>query len=152
MSVLGMIAGKFDPYPHEGHVDHIRKAAALCDRLIVVTHRDEVIAKVCPEGCISPLWLRRVLLTGVLRVYGINGYVMESVDEDGTVARTLELVRPDIFAKGGDRTGDGAMPQSELEVCARIGCRIEYGVGGLLNSSSRIKKLMQERAEREASE
>jgi cytidyltransferase-like protein len=38
-----MVAGKFDPL-HEGHIDHIRKAAKL-GKLLVITHTDEVIKK-----------------------------------------------------------------------------------------------------------
>ena len=36
-----MIAGSFDPI-HAGHVDHIHKAKALGDWLIVVTHPDSI--------------------------------------------------------------------------------------------------------------
>ena len=50
------------------------------------------------------------------------------LDEDQTVRKTLELVKPDIFAKGGDRTGPENIP--EAATCRRIGCRLVMNVGG----------------------
>jgi len=130
-----MIAGKFDPL-HDGHLDHIIKASALGDQLIVVTHTDEVINKLRP--CQVPLWARMFTLKAVLNYIGIEYEVILALDSDGTVAKTLHKVRPDIFAKGGDRT-ESNMPQDELDVCAEIGCRIIYGVGDLLNASSKLQ-------------
>ncbi len=36
--------------------------------------------------------------------------VIPTVDKEGTQAETLKMVRPDIFAKSGDRTPDN-MPE-----------------------------------------
>lgn len=130
-----MIAGKFDPL-HDGHLDHIIKASALGDQLIVVTHTDEVINKLRP--CQVPLWARMFTLKAVLNYIGIEHEIILALDSDGTVAKTLQKVRPDIFAKGGDRTKTN-MPQAELDICAEIGCRIIYGVGDLLNASSKLQ-------------
>ena len=55
---------------------------------------------------------------------------------DGTVTEALQELKPDIFAKGGDRRDDAAMPASEIEVCDRLGIQIVYGAGDLLASSS----------------
>ena len=135
-----LIAGKFDPV-HEGHIEHIIQASQLGERLIIVTHTDEIVAKNSKKGkCAVPLWARRAILRGILLFFGIKGEVVVSLDEDGTVARTLEKYHPDIFAKGGDRKDDSCMPVNELEVCHRLNIRIIYGVGRLLNSSSEIMK------------
>lgn len=56
-------------------------------------------------------------------------------DEDGTCVQALEKLRPQVFAKGGDRTEDN-MPAGELEVCKRLGIQIVYGVGGEKVTSS----------------
>lgn len=128
------IAGKFDPC-HEGHIDHILKAGAL-GYLTIITHDDEVIKKI--KGCCNiALWAREAVLKGLLCLYNIQGCVVVSVDTDGTVALTLKLIKPDIFAKGGDRTSDN-MPENEIKVCKEIGCEIHYGVGDLLNASSKM--------------
>jgi len=130
-----MVAGKFDPV-HEGHIEHIRQAAALGDWLIVVTHTDEVV-KLVKGRCAVPFWAREAILQGLLLRYNIKGVVTRSVDTDGTVARTIQVCRPRIFAKGGDRTPDN-MPQSEIDACREVDCQIVYGVGEKLNSSSLI--------------
>lgn len=135
-----LVAGKFDPV-HEGHLEHIIEASKLGGYLIVVTHRDEVVARVSKKGkCAVPLWARRAILRGLLMYFNIKGAVAISVDDDGTVAKTLEKHHPDIFAKGGDRKDDSCMPTNELEVCTRLGIQIVYGVGRLLNSSSEIEQ------------
>ena len=65
--------------------------------------------------------------------------VVELTDMDGTCAGTLAKLRPDIFAKGGDRTGPDRMPQSELDICEKMGIKIVYGVGGgKIQSSSEL--------------
>jgi hypothetical protein len=69
--------------------------------------------------------------------------VIASVDSDQTVSRTLELVKPDIFAKGGDRTGPENIP--EMETCQKIGCRVVTNVGGSkVHSSSDISGKIKE--------
>jgi len=69
---------------------------------------------------------------------GINGEVLPTLDRDGSSVETLRVYKPDIWAKGGDRTPDN-MLQSEIDVCKEIGCEIVYGVGDKLNSSSKMK-------------
>jgi D-beta-D-heptose 7-phosphate kinase/D-beta-D-heptose 1-phosphate adenosyltransferase len=48
---------------------------------------------------------------------------------DLTVADVLEELKPDIFAKGGDRTLEN-LPKSEIEVCRKLGIKIVFEVGG----------------------
>ncbi len=133
--IVVLIAGKFDG-KHEGHDDHIVKARKLGHILIAATHRDEIVAKVSKKG-----FCYRTLNKRVADLYSRPevSLVVVARDEDGTVAETLRILKPHIFAKGGDRTADN-MPQSELDVCKEIGCEIRYGIGDLLNSSSSIAK------------
>ncbi|MDD4986657.1 MAG: adenylyltransferase/cytidyltransferase family protein [Dehalococcoidales bacterium] len=128
--IVVAIAGGFDPI-HRGHVDHIQKAKALGDELVVITHADEVIRK--KKGyCLMPLQDRVAVLRAIKYV---DRVVVSLLDNDGLVAETLRLIKPDIFAKGGDRI-PGNMPDKEVRVCQECGIRIIYGIGDLLNSSS----------------
>ena len=132
------VAGAFDPYPHAGHLEHIRLAHALGDYLIVIMNHDwDVIRK---HGAVfTPMGQRYMMLRD-------NRYVDEiiiSIDCDGSVAKTLLMVKPQIFAKGGDRV-ESNMPQSEIEVCKKIGCEIVYGVGESLDSNTDILKRIME--------
>ena len=119
---------------HSGHLDHIERAKQLGDWLIVITHPDDVIKE--KKGfCLLPLEDRKALLLS-------NRYVDEvvvSIDGNGEVAETLKLIKPDIFAKGGDRTPIN-MPPREIKVCEEINCKMVYGVGELLNSSTLLFK------------
>jgi len=142
------IAGKFDPI-HDGHLEHIIKASKLGDTLVIITHSDAIIAKTSSKKkCFIPEWARILILKGIMKELKIRGWVKLSIDEDGTITKTLEetinRLRPDlttdwtfILAKGGDRTPDN-MPESEIKVCRDLGIEIKYGIGDLLNSSSKI--------------
>jgi len=134
-----LVSGKFDP-PHQGHIDHILKASKLAERILVVAQSDEgVISK--KGKCYIPCWARMILLEGILYHYNLDGKVVEGVDPDGGSCNSLRLYRPNIFAKGGDRTIYN-MPKDELELCKSLGIELVFGVGDLLNSSSSINEGM----------
>lgn len=127
-------AGAFDPL-HGGHVAHLRAARRLGDRLVVILNPDsDLLLK--KNYCFMPYEERKAILEELRCV----DEVIPAIDGDGTVAETLRALRPDIFAKGGDRTPD-RMPQSELDVCRELGITIVYGVGGeKVQSSSELVK------------
>ena len=133
------VAGKFDPFPHRGHIEHFREAKKQGDYLIVITHPDNVIGRV--KGvCFTPLEDRIAMLKAIRYV----DEVVVSIDGNGESAQTLRKIKPNIFCKGGDRTPDN-MPQSELDVCSKIGCEIRYGIQGVIRSNSEfIKQLKKE--------
>lgn len=135
VETVGFIAGAFDP-AHDGHLDHAVKAAGLVDRLLISVTDDASVVRKKGKVCI-PLPLRIQLMNTVRRYYGIHGEVIPALDTDGTQVKTLEYYHPDVYAKGGDRHGDN-MLQCEIDVCEKIGTRIQYGVGDLLNSSTKI--------------
>ena len=60
-----------------------------------------------------------------------------SLDEDASICKSLEHIKPDIFAKGGDRH-EGNIP--ELEICQKVGIKIESGFGAKIRSSSDLIK------------
>lgn len=129
------VAGGFDPF-HEGHLDHIKQASRLGDYLIVMINSDRAMIE--KKGrCYEPLWFRTMIIKAVMSYYNIRGKVTPIIDKDLTCTRTLYMVKPDIFAKGGDRTPDN-MPQDEIDACNTIHCRIQYGIGRKLNSSSSV--------------
>ena len=125
------VAGGFDPF-HVGHLDHLQEAKKLGDYLIVLVSNDNDMVR--KKGyCLMPLEER----IEILRALRCVDEVVATIDEDGTQAKTLQLIKPDIFAKGGDRTPDN-MPQEEIDACSQIGCQLVYGIEGRLVSSSKI--------------
>jgi len=128
------VSGGFDPINGRGHLTHIQDARKLGDRLVVILNTDEqLIAKGNKKtGTFYPSINDR---RAIVRELESVDEVVVCIDKDGTVAETLRMVRPDIFAKGGDRTPDN-MPRSELAVCKEIGCEVVYDVGEAKETSS----------------
>ena len=116
------VSGAFDPI-HVGHIAYIREAAKLGDRLVVILNNDNFLLR--KKGFVfRPFQDRKEILESIKGV----DEVIASVDDDQTVCKTLELVKPDIFAKGGYRTGPENIP--EVETCCSIGCKVVTNVGG----------------------
>lgn len=130
------ISGAFDP-DHEGHLDHIMKASSLGDWLIIlVSSREQLILKKGEE--VLPLNMRLAKMRKILQMIGGRGEVRVCLEKDTTdCATSLRKLKPDIYAKGGDRTPEN-MNLQEIEACREIGCRIVYDVGDLLNSSTAV--------------
>ena len=128
------VAGYFDPL-HEGHYHHLMRAKEYGEFLIVIVGTDYGIF--LKRGTPS-LMSQKARMSMLLALPWVDG-VVKNIDLDGTCARTLELIRPNVFVKGGDRTLEN-MPRNELRACKKIGCEIVYGVGETLNSSTKIIK------------
>jgi D-beta-D-heptose 7-phosphate kinase/D-beta-D-heptose 1-phosphate adenosyltransferase len=116
------ISGAFDPI-HVGHISYIREAAKLGDRLVIILNSDNFLLR--KKGFVfRPFEDRKTILESIRGV----DEVIASMDDDQTVCKTLEMLKPDIFAKGGYRTGPQNIP--EVEICNAIGCTVVTNVGG----------------------
>lgn len=122
---------------HNGHIDHLEKAHKLGDSVVIIVDPDEFL--IAKKGYALQPFESRFRIACFLHenIPWIECPVV-SIDKDGTCAETLRMIRPDILAKGGDRSGPDCMPTNEIAVCQEIGCRIVYGIGDLLNSSSAL--------------
>ena len=132
------VSGGFDPI-HIGHIRSIQEARDLGDELMIILTTDDQLIK--KKGYyFMPYEERREILEGIVGV----DRVVPNVDVAITSNESLEYYRPDIFAKGGDRTEDN-MPEIEKMICQKIGCKIVYGVGGgkIQSSSSLVKRSSQ---------
>ena len=61
--------------------------------------------------------------------------VIGQIDKDHTVRESLKKLKPNIFAKGGDRNIDNI---PEKEVCDELGIKIIDGLGEKIRSSSEL--------------
>jgi D-beta-D-heptose 7-phosphate kinase/D-beta-D-heptose 1-phosphate adenosyltransferase len=138
------ISGAFDPI-HAGHIRYIREAAKLGDRLVVILNSDDFLLR--KKGFVfMPFAERKEILESI---QGVDE-VIASIDDDLTVSKTLELIKPDIFAKGGDRTGLENIP--EAETCHKIGCELVTNVGGdIIRSKSDLSSKVKEHGMEESS-
>lgn len=125
--VLVAVSGGFDPL-HLGHLEHIHRARQLGDALVVILNGDAFLMQ--KKGyVVQPEEERAYILAGLRDVDMV--YIHHPTQKgDMSVCEALEIVRPDIFAKGGDRAPDRD-PIPEVFTCARLGIKIEYGVADL---------------------
>jgi len=128
-------SGYFNPL-HIGHLRCLQAAKKLGTKLVVIVNSDEQV-KVKGSVTFMPEKERMEIVKALKPV----DEVILSVDKDLTVCKSLELVKPDIFAKGGDRTL-GNIP--EVPVCEKLGIKMVFGVGGgkIQSSSWLIKKII----------
>lgn len=129
MSKIVAVSGGFDPI-HIGHIEMMRKAKELGDKLIVIVNDDNFLMK--KKGYKFMGVCERVAIVKSIKYVD---EVIIAVDEDMTVCKTLEIVKPNIFANGGDR-GVGLVP--EEDICNRLGIEMVYGLGDKIQSSSSL--------------
>jgi cytidyltransferase-like protein len=135
-------SGGFDPL-HCGHVRGIREAAGLAKFLLVIVNGDGFLNR--KKGFAFMPHQERMEIVNAIR--GVR-FVVPWDDGTQTVCGALEIIRPKIFAKGGDRIA-GNVP--EEETCKRIGCKIVYGVGGgkIQSSQALTEKVAQQYADKQ---
>lgn len=123
------ISGYFDPI-HIGHLEYIQMARKLGDYLIVIVNTDKQAA--LKKG--KSFMCEDDRLEIVSQIKGVDEAFM-SIDEDKTVCKTLDLLKPDVFANGGDRS-NSEIP--EYKVCKENGTQIVDGLGAKIRSSSEL--------------
>ena len=116
--------GGFDPI-HEGHIDLFKEARQLGDKLVVMLNSDKQLIKKKGKTFYSSEKERKKILESIKYV----DEVIIDPGNDTTCEEALKLNKPDVLAKGGDRT-ENSMPEIELSVCRELGIEIVYGVGG----------------------
>jgi len=123
------VSGGFDPI-HVGHVRMIKDAATHGD-VIVFLNSDEWLLR--KKGYkFMPFKERAEIIEAIEGVIG----VVEAHDSDNTVCETIRLIRPDVFANGGDRKGNNT---PEVALCKELGIKLLWNVGGeKIQSSSTL--------------
>lgn len=134
--IIVAASGGFDPL-HVGHIEYLEKAKALGDKLVVIVNRDDFLRK--KKGYVFMSFEERCKIIAAL---GCVDEVVGCVDNDMTVCKTLEILKPHIFAKGGDRTAN-EIP--EAEICRRLKIKIVDGLGEKIQSSSELVKQVEEK-------
>ena len=113
---------------HIGHLRHIFDAKSLGDRLIVILNNDNWLKNKKGFVFMSENERAQVLMA----VKGVDGVILTKHklgDEDVSVAHELEIIKPDVFAKGGDRNFEN-IPEREKEICKKFNIKVVGNVGG----------------------
>lgn len=137
--ILVVTSGYFDPL-HKGHLELFSRAKKLGTKLVVIVNNDGQ-AKLKKGFSFMPEKERLAVVSSLKMV----DRVVLAVDKDGTVCETLKLLKPDIFAKGGDSTLDNV---PEKEICEKFGIRLAMGLGDKIQSSSWLIKGLEEKKKR----
>ena len=122
-------SGYFDPI-HIGHIQYLKLASQLGDKLIVILNNDKQIGLKKGKS-FMPVEERKKILEALDCV----DEVFISIDQDKTVCKSLEAVNPDVFAKGGDRF---AHEIPETPICEKLNIKIIDGLGEKIQSSSNL--------------
>ena len=130
--IIVAVSGYFDPI-HVGHLDYLRMAKELGDSLVVIVNNNYQCK--LKKGKHFMDENDRVEIVKALRFVD---EVFLSVDKDRTVCKSLEEIKPDIFANGGDRA-TSEVP--ETLVCKKFNIKMVDGLGDKIRSSSSLTGL-----------
>ena len=126
------VSGYFDPI-HVGHLEYLRMAKELGDSLVVIVNNNYQCK--LKKGKHFMDENDRVEIVKALRFVD---EVFLSVDKDKTVCKSLEEIKHDIFANGGDRA-TSEVP--ETPVCKKFNIKMVDGLGDKIRSSSSLTGL-----------
>ncbi|MFA4952824.1 MAG: adenylyltransferase/cytidyltransferase family protein [Candidatus Pacearchaeota archaeon] len=108
-------SGYFDPI-HSGHINYLREAKKLGDKLIVIVNNDKQ-AKLKKEHYFMPVKERKIILESIKYV----DKVFVSIDKDRSVSKSLARIKPDVFAVGMDNYKQHLL---EKDICEKLKIKI----------------------------
>ena len=130
------VSGYFDPI-HVGHLEYLKLAKELGDKLVVIVNNNHqcILKKGKP-------FMDEADRVEIVKALGIVDEVFLSIDQDTSVCASLEEVKPNIFANGGDRH---TREVPETAVCKTYNIKIIDGLGGKIRSSSDLTGLKEKK-------
>ncbi len=126
------VSGYFDPI-HVGHLEYLQLAKKLGDHLTVIINNN--LQAELKKGSTFMDEKDRMEIVAALRCVD---EVFLSIDTDKSVCKSLEHIKPDIFANGGDRLLD-EIP--ETAVMKKYNIKMVDGLGSKIRSSSDLTGL-----------
>ena len=115
-----------------------RGAKKLGNKLIVIVNNDNQV-KLKGSYPFMPLDERVEVIASLRDVDD----VVISIDDDQSVCKTLQKLKPEIFANGGDRKKENI---PEYQMCEDLGIKMVFNVGGgKIQSSSWLIKNYEKR-------
>jgi cytidyltransferase-like protein len=125
--IIVCVSGYFNPL-HVGHLEYFERSKQLGTKLAVIVNNDK--QAILKKGSSFMPEQERLY---IIRSLSVVDFAVLSIDEDRTVCKTLESIRPDIFTNAGDQTNENV---PEKTVCEKLGIKMIDGLGDKIQSSS----------------
>jgi len=126
-----VVSGGFDPV-HVGHVRMFKESKKLGDKLIIILNNDNWLKK--KKGFVfMPEHERKEVLEALNVVDQVILTNHKENDENVSICNELKLIKPDVFANGGDRKADNI---PEYNLCNELGIEMIFNIGGSKIQSS----------------
>jgi D-glycero-D-manno-heptose 1,7-bisphosphate phosphatase len=93
---VGFTCGAFDLL-HAGHIDYLQTARSLCDRLIVAVNSDESVRSY--KNPMRPIVRQEFRMKVIAALRCVEAVILMN---ETRPAGLIEILRPDIYIKGGD--------------------------------------------------
>ncbi len=131
--IIVAVSGYFNPI-HIGHIRMFEEAKKLGTKLVVIVNNDKQVKL---KSSI-PFMNEKERIEIIASLAMVDNVIL-AIDKGRTVCKTLELIKPHIFANGGDRVRKNI---PEVAVCKEINCKMVFNVGkgGKIQSSSWLFK------------
>ena len=127
--IVVAVSGYFDPI-HVGHLEYLKLAKQLGDKLIVIVNNDK--QTILKKGKSFMNEKDRMEIVSALQSVD---EVFLSIDDDKSVCKSLEFLKPNIFANGGDRS---LSEIPETAIIDKYSIKMVDGLGAKIRSSSKI--------------
>lgn len=127
--IVVAVSGYFDPI-HVGHLEYLKLAKQLGDKLIVIVNNDK--QTILKKGKSFMNEKDRMEIVSALQCVD---EVFLSIDDDKSVCKSLEFLKPSIFANGGDRS---LSEIPETAIIDKYSIKMVDGLGNKIRSSSKI--------------
>jgi cytidyltransferase-like protein len=115
-------SGGFDPI-HPGHISCIMESRKYGDTVVVIVNGDTFLKN--KKGKPFQDLATRMLIVSALRE--VDYVVPFEIENDQTVTKALEQLKPQVFTKGGDRIDETSIP--EWDTCKKYDIEVVSGVG-----------------------
>jgi len=132
--IVGYTTGVFDLF-HVGHLNIIKSAKGMCDRLIVGVSTDELVSQYKDKQTVIPFDERCEILRNI---QGVDCVVpQENMDK----FEAWEKYKFDVLVVGDDWHGSQKWKDIEAKLCA-VGVRVFYLPYTKGTSSSKINQIL----------
>ena len=127
-------SGGFDPI-HSGHISCFQESKTIANTLVVIVNGDDFLKNKKGKAFMN-LKERCTIVSSIKN----EDYVIPfEIKDDKTVIKALEKIKPNFFAKGGDRYDEKTI--AEWNICKELNIKIITNVGNDKKETSSSKYL-----------